>query len=161
MRRNDSVRITIALGLLTTLLLGSSCATFRGMAARSEHMKTATERYVYAKPIKKVWPHVRSNVFTLGLSVKNTGEAAGYIIETEPLYTENSGTGELISKSYLIQGIEEGPDQCRVTIMSTMSTGYSVREWNLEWRLLQAIEPQEARRIEMEADQVATLASAS
>src|SRR5688572_10522250 len=157
MRRIDLCRPTIALCLIATALLGTSCATLRGMAARNAHLKSATEQFVFSKPLRKVWPQVRSTVFALGLSVKDTGEAANYTLETEIKNDDQDTSSNAVQKRYLIQGIEQEAEQCSVQISSSTREGRASREWRMEWDLIQKIDPAGAARIQAEAEEVAQI----
>ena len=120
-------------------------------AARNAYIQNHTLEFVYESPLETVWPNARTLLFEEGFSVNDTGEGST-TLETDWLYTQ-------YEHRFLVQGIAVDESTCQVlfTEQSRNSSGAvsSGRAWDLEWELIQRVEPDRARQIEIGAQAAA------
>jgi len=143
------------LSLLTALVIaGGSCEALRAGAAKSSYIDDQTRQHVYAQSIAQIWPGVRQLLFERGFEVRDSDVAGSFAIETAPSLGYDGKT----RVDYLILGTKISEASCRVefTKRETGPTGIrSQRDLDLEWVLLQRVDPQSAARIESEANEAA------
>jgi len=147
MGRRSAV-VTAAIGF--TLLI-SGCAAMRGMSAKHAYIEQETEKHVYQKPLKEVWPQARQLLFSAGYQVKDTDASNA---ETEWKIDGNR------RERYLVSGIEVGATQCKVQFMKSSEQQMSgkwtsdgaERDLKLEWELIKHVEPEDYSKIETEAE---------
>ncbi len=148
-------RISLTLLLLAVVSL-SACAAIRASRARNAHLQRKTQQHVYDQPCKHVWPEARRILFKAGYSVKDTGRARSMTVETEWKFENDERS------RYLVQGMQPSEGTCKVRFerMEESESGYTStsRDWQLEWQLLQRIDPQAAAKIREVADQKAARA---
>ena len=146
----------VAVGLVASLL---ACASMKAASAKQNYIHSQTSKHVYDKPCQQVWPDARSMLFELGYSVKDTGEGTARTVETEWKTERHSSTSSnYYSNRYLVQGIQKGEngEKCKVrfTRNTRQSDGdvTSSRDLDMEWKLLQRVNPSRAAAIQSEAE---------
>lgn len=145
--------------LLTALVVATGCAALRAGAAKSSYIEDQTRHHVYGQPIAQVWPGVRQLLFERGYEARDNDVAGSFAVETAPSFSPDGKT----RLDYLVLGTKISEASCRVEFTKreagpTSTTSH--RDLDLEWLLLQRIDPQSAARIESEANQVARQARA-
>ena len=157
MYRNTFLVLSIAAGLIVTALAATGCAGIRASQARQDYIEQATRSHVYDKPCSQVWPDARQLLFAEGYSVKDTGEGAMMTVETEWNYEDEFDDTE--ATRYLVQGTAPRDGTCKVefTRSERQSDGdlETERDVDMEWELLQRVDPAEAREIRAEAEEEA------
>lgn len=144
----SNVRTTVTLMLVafgSLCLLG--CGALRAAGARQAHINEQMQDYSYAKPLAAIWPDARSMLFEEGYQVRGEGTTN---LETE-WKRDEGGT----SVRYLVQGIElEGKTQVRFSRQAREQGGESAaaRDFAMEWKLVQRVEPERAAKIREAAD---------
>jgi len=144
-------RSAVAIAAMGFALLVSGCAAMRGMSAKHAYIEAETEKHVYQKPLKEVWPQARQLLFQAGYSVKDTDASNA---ETE---WKVDGTRR---ERLLVSGIDIAPTQCKVQFMRAQEQQVSgkwtsdatERDLKLEYELIKHVEPDEHNKIESEAD---------
>ena len=142
-----------ALLLLSVVSSASSCAAIRGMSARSAYMEAETDKHVYDRPLNEVWPQARALLFEEGLEVKDTDATNA---ETE--WKMDYGGTERVR--YLLSGIAVGDDKCQIQFTKavqsrsdkTWTAANTRRDFALEQRLIQKVEPSAYERMTAQAD---------
>ncbi|HET7544171.1 MAG TPA: hypothetical protein VFK05_30080 [Polyangiaceae bacterium] len=150
---NQKVSSVLLACLLGVGSLGSvGCASMRAAGAKHHYIESQTESHVYDKPLNAVWPEARQLLFAKGYSVKDTDASAA---ETEWKTTSDSFRNRL-----LLTGMPVDERTCKVQIMKEeqqrmdgkWSTGSTERDLGLEWELLRKVSPDNAQKIEQEAE---------
>lgn len=146
-------RRSILLGALGVVALVGlpACASFRAMGAKHKYIESHVEPYVYQKPLSAVWPEARQILFGKGFSVKDTDAQAA---ETEWKYESSRRT------RYLLTGTPVNETSCRVQFLKdeqsnsggNWSSLGTERDLGLEWELLRKVSPEDATKIEAEAE---------
>ena len=147
------------LPLVALVFAVSGCTALRQNAARQRYIHTQLEDMKYARPLSEVWPNVRQILFERGYQVRDSSHHRGaYAVETEELWTYSgaSGTGT----RYLVQGVtlEDGSSKVIFTRQQTSSfegrigSTQSSRDFDLEWELLQRVNPSYASEIDYNAE---------
>lgn len=138
--------LLLALGALT--LLG--CGALRAASARQGHINAQLQDYTYEKSLSDVWPEARAILFESGYQVRDN-DAGSRTLETE--WTRSEG-GTVVR--YLVQGneVDANKSQVRFTRQAKTKDGSTGggRDFDLEWRLVQRVEPTRAAKIEADAD---------
>ena len=136
--------LLLGLGALTML----GCGALRAASARQAHINEQMQNYTYEKPLTDIWPEARAMLFETGYQVRDTGEGSK-TLETE--WSRSEG-GTLVR--YLIQGIEtDGKAQVRFNRQAKTKDGSAGggRDYDMEWKLVQRVEPERAAKIQTEA----------
>ncbi len=138
--------LLFALGALTML----GCGALRAASARQAHINEQMQNYTYEKSLDQIWPEARALLFEAGYQVRDTGEGST-TLETE--WSRSEG-GSVVR--YLVQGIELDGGKAQVRFNSQAKTkdgsAGGGRDYSMEWRLVQRVEPTRAARIEGDAD---------
>lgn len=161
--KNVSTKFALALGSLSILMLifSSGCATMRANSARTAYIHQMTEKHVYNSPCAQVWPTARNLLFSEGYAVKNTGEGMVMTLETEWKYinansSANTTSSSTVASRYLVQGMQPDEGQCQVNFsMNERSQNNNMdsrRDLELEWQLLQEVDPGAAAQIRQDAE---------
>jgi len=141
--------------LLTALVAAAAgCAALRAGAAKSSYIEDQTRHHVYDQPIAQIWTGVRQLLFERGFEATDSDVAGSFATETAPHVSYDGKTRE----DYLLLGTKISEASCRVefTKRETGPTGTtSQRDLDLEWLLLQRVDPESAARIESEANEAA------
>ncbi len=144
----------VHLGLLTLAVSVSGCAYFRAAGARADARREGIEKFTYAKACDALWPDLRKDLFTLGISVKDSDTGGSFAIETEPKNVQ-----EGVSERYLITGTAVEASRCKVeALKQTLSGNGNIqggRDADFEWRLIQKLDPAGAAKIEADAEAAA------
>jgi hypothetical protein len=146
--RGHRFGIAIA-GLFALASASVGCDALRAGAARQKYINEQTAQYVYQKPINTVWPNVRTMLFGEGYKTKSSDTGGSYSLETEP-----KADGDK-SITYLVQGTKVDDNTCKVeftkNVQSSMGTT-SNRDPEMEWHLLQKVDPPAAAKIKADAE---------
>ncbi|MCZ6691103.1 MAG: hypothetical protein O7H41_16065 [Planctomycetota bacterium] len=142
--------MSVAAPLLLTLSL-TGCAAMRAAQARTEYTSGEVMQHVYDKDLQQIWPEVRSFLFEQGYQVKSVSGDAGYNVETE--WKQTVGT---VLTRYLVQGIAVDDGKCRVNFMkvekrATFNPEAPERDWEMEFKLLDRLDPARSQEIQKEA----------
>lgn len=143
-------RLFASLALLSSaLLVGSGCAALRAASAKQNYIRTHSADYTFQKPLAQVWPEARALLFEQGFQVKDTGEGAT-TLETDWAYKGQTRV------RYLAQGIAVSPTTCQVHFTKNSQTGQgslmSDRDLDMEWYLIRRVAPNDAQKIEADAE---------
>jgi len=136
----------------------AGCAWFIASEARTSFIEDATRQHVYEQPISQVWTGIRQLLFERGFEARDSDVAGSFAVETAPKIGYDGKT----QCDYLLLGTKISEASCKVefTKRETGPTGTtSHRDLDLEWDLLQRVDPQSAARIQSEADEAARKAS--
>lgn len=147
--------IKVIVGLI---LCASGCAAMAGWAARQQYIVEQTQNYTYSRPIQAAWPEVRSMLFERGIEIENTGEASTFTLETKWKYNSDS------RDKWLIQGLSVTDQSSQVHLTKVHAVGNSQssnRDYDMEWRLIQRLEPDKAAAIQQAAEQAGAAAKAA
>ncbi len=158
---------SLSLVLLAVASLAAGCASAR----REAYIQDKAMQHVYRKPIAEVWPQVRSMLQEKELEMR---EAPGaYEISTDwQMVGAPSSLGTAYVR-YLVRGKQPSPAMCSVEIFKQNRTesGQSVdtrtgarqsvgndvtnmsRDMEMEWELLQRVDPEGAKALREEAAQ--------
>lgn len=152
--------------VLAVCLLAAGCATNR----RELFLQEKASGYVLHKPLGEVWPQVRSMLRERDLPMREV--AGGFEIATDwwmqgapsslgTSYVRYYVRGkhpspetcvvEIFRQNRTTQGTEEIPTQNSRASAST-ETNSMTRDRELEWELLQRVEPETARALRAEAE---------
>lgn len=147
----------IVLGLV---IATSGCAAMRASAARQKHIEDTVTAYTYQQSCGEVWSTARTMLFGQDYQVKSADAAAGLTLETE-WKSLSGGT----SARYMFQGKQPTDDSCKV--VATKATKdqagktSTVRDWNIEWDLLQQVDTVAAANIKTDAEKAGEAAAAA
>jgi hypothetical protein len=151
--KKSQTKFMLILMALTVLALvfASGCASIRAASARNAYIHKMTRQHVYNTSCRQVWPTARQLLFAQGYSVKDTGEGTIMTLETEWKYQNRE------SVRYLVQGIQPAAQKCKVNFSvnsrSTSSDHINTsRDLEIEWNLLQKVDPAAAAKIRQEAE---------
>ncbi|MGE6756989.1 hypothetical protein ACQKGO_03160 [Corallococcus interemptor] len=160
------------------LVVSVLALAFSGCAARRQqaYLEDKAMGHVYRKPIAEVWPEALALLKEKGFSVvKGQG---GFETTTEWLMTSAPSSLGTSYARYLVRGFERGPGQCAVEFRrqdrsesraaddtggrgkdmgeSAVGAGSSQmrRDSELEWELLQKVDPDAATALKAEAKKV-------
>jgi len=142
-------------GFLVVLAMhGLGCAAFRAASARHEYIKGQTQEHVYNSPVQEVWSSARQMLFEKGYAVKDTGEAGAFAAETEWKQEGKSRS------RYLLTGVRVDDAHSRVQFTRAVETQRSggwdndgaERDLEIEFDLIERVEPGAASQINKEAD---------
>ena len=156
MYRKTTLVLSIAVGLVLVALAATGCAGIRASQARQDYIDQATRSHVYDKPCEQVWPDARQLLFAEGYSVKDTGEGTTMTVETEWNYEDEFDDTE--ATRYLVQGSAPRSGTCKVEFTRSERDDGDLeteRDLEMEWELLQRVDPAEARQIRAEAEEEA------
>lgn len=148
--------------LLAVLAVAATgCEALRVSEAKTRFIEDETRHHVYNQPISQVWTGVRQLLFERGFEARDSDVAGSFAIETAPIFSyggnpvgfEQVVNGRTVTTKcdYLLLGTKITEASCKVefTKRETGPTGTtSGRDLDLEWTLLQRIDPEEAARIE-------------
>lgn len=157
---------SLSLLLLTVTALATGCASSR----RENYIQDKASSYVYRKPIAEVWPQVRAMLKEKDLPLR---EAPGaYEIATDwHMLGAPSSLGTTYVR-YLVRGKQPSPAMCAVEILRQnrtqagegamdVQTGQKgdvgtdatsmTRDREMEWELLQRVDPEGAKALIEEA----------
>jgi uncharacterized lipoprotein len=160
--------LSLSLVLLAVTTLVTGCAASR----REAYVQEKASQYVYRKPIAEVWPQVRMLLKERDLPLR---EAPGaYEISTDWHMVGAPSTLGTSYVRYLVRGKQPTPSMCSVEIfrqnrveagqgpvdartgqrraIGTDSTNLQ-RDMELEWELLQRVDPEGAKALRAEAEQ--------
>jgi hypothetical protein len=157
----------------TTLLLVAALALTTGCASnrREAYLHDKAGTHVYRKPVAEVWPKARELLAEEGYSVMEA--KGGFEMQTDWLMQGAPSSLGTSYARYLVRGIEKGPGQCVVEFhrqnrvqsqaAHDTSTGETAKEgigtdsnslardYAMEWKLLQRVDPEAAKSLEAEA----------
>jgi hypothetical protein len=157
----------------TALLLVASLALTTGCAAnrREAYLQEKAGTHVYRQPLAEVWPKARELLSEEGYPIR---EAKGaFEMQTDwKMQGAPSSLGTSFAR-YLVRGTERGPGQSSVEFLKqsrvesqgahdtgtganapvTADVGSLTRDHELEWKLLQKVDPETAKAWEAEATQ--------
>jgi hypothetical protein len=139
----------LAMALLVAVGGVTGCNALRAGGARHKYVNDQTKEYVYKKPITEVWPNVRTLLFDQGFQTKSSDSGGSYSLETEPK-TESGETTRILA-----QGVKIDDGSCRIEIIRNISSStrkHSERDLEIEWALLQKVDPAGAKDIDTRAD---------
>ncbi|HYH94780.1 hypothetical protein [Hyalangium sp.] len=162
----------------TALLVVAALALTTGCAAnrRETYLQEKAGTHVYRLPIAEVWPKAKEVLTEEGYSVMEA--KGGFEMQTDWMMQGAPSSLGTSYARYLIRGIEKGPGQCSVEFLkqnrveaqgahdpnnnnqsvggepppATNATGLT-RDYALEWKLLQKVDPETAKAWEAEAAQ--------
>jgi len=157
----------------TALLLVAALALTTGCAAnrRETYLQEKAGTHVYRQPIAEVWPKAKELITEEGYSVMEA--KGGFEMQTDWMMQGAPSSLGTSYARYLIRGIEKGPGQCSVEFLKqsrvesqaahdtttgksegpTADAGSLARDYALEWKLLQKVDPETAKAMEAEAAQ--------
>lgn len=157
-----------ALLLVAALALSTGCAANR----REMYLQEKAGTHVFRQPIAEVWPKAKELITEEGYSVMEA--KGGFEMKTDwQMQGAPSSLGTSYAR-YLIRGIEKGPGQCSVEFMKQTkvesqaahdtntgaamenagnASGSMTRDYELEWKLVQKVDPETAKAWEAEAAQ--------
>jgi hypothetical protein len=135
--------------LVAVVLGGAGCNALRAGGARHKYINDQTQSFVYKMPITQVWPNVRTTLFEAGYETKSSDTGGSYSLETEP----KTDSGE--TTRYLAQGVKIDDNSCTIQITRASfspTRKHSERDLDMEWTLLQKVDPASASQIKGGAD---------
>ena len=142
--------LAIAMGGMFVLALASGgCAMLRAGAAQQKYINEQTTQHVYQMPITQVWPNVRTMLFAEGYKTKSSDTGGSYSLETEPKMDGDK------TVTYLVQGTKVDDNSCKVEFTKNVQGSIgttSNRDPQMEWHLLQKVDPPAAQKIKADAD---------
>ncbi|MFE8605114.1 hypothetical protein [Archangium violaceum] len=158
---------SLSLVLLAVTTLATGCAASR----REAYIQDKAAQYVYRKPIAEVWPQVRMLLKEKELPLR---EAPGaFEITTDWHMVGAPSTLGTNYVRYLVRGKQPSPALCRVEIFKQnrvesgpgpvdsrsgqrqnlgTDTTNLVRDMEMEWELMQRIDPDAAKALRTEAE---------
>ena len=160
-----------ALMLLAALALTSGCAARQ----REAFVHDKAHEHVYRAPLAEVWPHARALLQEKGYSLMEA--KGGFEAQTEWLQTSGASSLGTTFQRYLMRGRERGPGQSSVEFykmvrsesrgadnvdenggrgggMNTaQASNQSILDLEMEWELLQRVDPEAAKAYQAEAEQ--------
>jgi uncharacterized lipoprotein len=157
-----------ALLLVAALALSTGCAANR----RETYLQEKAGTHVFRQPIAEVWPKAKELITEEGYSVMEA--KGGFEMQTDWMMQGAPSSLGTSYARYLIRGIEKGPGQCSVEFLKQTrvesqaahdtNTGKSMegagnastamtRDHELEWKLIQKVDPEAAKTLEAEAAQ--------
>jgi uncharacterized lipoprotein len=158
---------SMSLVLLAAVTLAAGCTASR----RQAYVEEKTQQHVYRKPIAEVWPQVRLLLKEKGFPMR---EAPGaYEISTDwQMVGAPSSLGTSYVR-YLVRGKQPSPVLSTVEVLRQNrtesgqtpvdprsgqrrdignDTSSLVRDLELEWELLQRVDPEAAKALQAEAE---------
>ncbi|RKG61029.1 hypothetical protein D7X30_09035 [Corallococcus sp. AB011P] len=154
------------------LAFSSGCAARR----QQSYLEDKAMGHVYRKPIAEVWPAALALVKEKGFSVTNA--QTGFETTTEWLMTSAPSSLGTSYARYLVRGFERGPGQCAVEFrrqdrsesraadstdgraneqregVNGAGNSQMRRDSELEWELLQKVDPDAASALKAEAKKI-------
>ena len=158
---------SLSLVLLAVASLAAGCTASR----REAYIQEKAGQHVYRKPLAEVWPEVRMLLKAKDLPLRESPGA--YEISTDWHMVGAPSTLGTSYVRYLVRGRERAPAMCSVEILKQNRTesGESpvdartgqrqqignnatnlVRDHELEWELMQRVEPESAQALRQEAE---------
>jgi hypothetical protein len=161
---------SLSLLLLAVASLAAGCASAR----REAYIQDKAMQHVYRKPIAEVWPQVRSMLLEKELPMREA--PGGYEISTDwQMVGAPSSLGTAYVR-YLVRGKQPSPAMCAVEIYKQNRTESGpgpvdvrsarpterqsvgndatsmVRDMEMEWELLQRVDPEAAKALREDAE---------
>jgi uncharacterized lipoprotein len=155
--------------LFASALLAAGCAAKR----REAYLQDKTREHVYSKPLNDVWPQARMLLKEKGFSLRET--PGSYEIATEWLQTSPPSTLGTSFTRYLVRGKQPSAESSTVEFLrqnrveagagavhsgtgerqagSGTNTTNLERDLEMEWELLQRVDPEGAKALTTEAEQ--------
>jgi hypothetical protein len=165
----SAARLLPAVALAALALTGPGCASFSEYRARGKQVRAGLETFRYRQPIDQVWPVVRRLLADRGLALAGkdaaaVGQKSGAISQFSSSAKETRSTpggGLLLETAWNQDGVrwravaEPEPGGLRVVLTRITinsqefgSDGVTLRDYDLEFDLLQRIDPDSAERVE-------------
>ncbi|WP_224363670.1 hypothetical protein [Hyalangium versicolor] len=167
MTMTKSPLASTALLLVAALALSTGCAANR----REAYIQEKASTHVYRQPIAEVWPKAKEVLVEEGYSVMESKGGAFEMVTDFQMQGAPSSLGTAYAR-YLVRGIEKGPGQCSVEFLKlsrvesrgahdantgkdaqTTASDSTSRDYVMEWKLLQKVDPEAAKALEAEAAQ--------
>jgi hypothetical protein len=159
------------------MLLAAVALAATGCAARQReaYIQDKAHEHVYRAPLAQVWPHARALLQEKGYSLREA--PGGFEAQTEWLQTSAASSLGTTFQRYLVRGRERGPGLSSVEfykmvrsesrgadnvdehggrgggMATTAASNQSVLDLEMEWELLQRVDPEAAKAYQAEADQ--------
>jgi len=162
-----------SIGSASLLLFAALLATGCTAARREAFIQDKTRDYVYRKPIAEVWPQVRTLLKEEGFSLMEA--PGGFEITTEWLQVGAPSSLGTSYARYLARGRQPNPGMTQVEFLRQNRTetrsasapafaadqptgpgtgGNLQRDLELEWKLMQRVDPEAARSFKAESEKI-------
>jgi len=140
-------RLMIFLSFSMLMMSFTGCASMRASSARQAYIHSATQSYIHKSSLESIFPEARKVLFEYGYQVRDSNDNS---LETE---WAQDGTTE---RRYLVTAtkVKTGYSlQFTLSEMRERSTSASTsRDLDVEWVLIQRLDPVFAREVQAEAD---------
>ncbi len=140
-------RLLIFLSFSMLMLSFSGCASMRASSARQAYIHSVTRSYVHKASLESIFPEARKILFEYGYQVRDSNDNT---LETE---WAQDGTTE---RRYLVTATKVKTGYSLQFTMSEMrersSSADTSRDLDVEWVLIQRLDPAFARQVQAEAD---------
>ena len=138
--------LLLSLSLLLFVSFLSGCASMRAASAERQFIDRETTAYVHVKPLEEVFPEARKILFTQGYQVRDATETS---LETEYSVQRDHEI------RYLVTATQEG-EGWRIHFTKddvNKDTSYvnTERDLELEWLLIQRVDPTWAKGVKADA----------
>jgi len=143
MRRDTLPKVALATAAAILLTAVVGCTAMRRNAARTAY------GFVHHQPVERIWPELRQMLFEEGYQTRDSDGT--WTLETEWL-PDSHGRARVLAT-----GTPLGPDRTqieitRMTQQLNSDIATTDRAYDLEWELVQRVDPQAAAEISADAE---------
>lgn len=141
------MRRLVRSALVVGFLLAASCGWLMGKMAEQMHKQRALDDHVYKQDVGEVWKQL-----------SDIGESVGCDMPSEPKIGETIDCVSGDDKHWIRMDARDGGHQVEIEVEVTRKdadgkeTTSRERDWDLEWKLLERVDPDTAKKIQEEAD---------
>jgi hypothetical protein len=140
-------RLMIFLSFAFLMLSISGCASMRANSARQAYIHSATKSYVHKASLESIFPEARKILFEYGYQVRDSNDNS---LETEWARDDATERRYLVTATKVKTGYSL---QFTLSEIHERSTNTSTsRDLDVEWVLIQRVDPAFAREVQAEAD---------
>jgi hypothetical protein len=141
--------VDVRISVLCSTLACASCGWIAGEVAEDKARQDALEDHVYAQDLDEIWSEARAVWSEFDCALPETPKL-------DETFTCDKSTKRWFrmtpkSSGYVIAFEHERSDEHRDADGKTVVTTTRTREWDLEWRVLQEIDPARAAEIDANA----------
>ncbi len=140
-------RLMIFLSFALLMLSISGCASMRANSARQAYIHSATKSYVYKASLESIFPEARKILFEYGYQVRDSNDNS---LETEWARDQTTERRYLVTATKVKTGYSLQFTLSEMRERSTSAT--TSRDLDVEWVLIQRLDPAFAREVQAEAD---------
>ena len=140
-------RLMIFLSFSMLMLSFTGCASMRASSARQAYIHSATEAYIHKASLESIFPEARKILFEYGYQVRDSNDNS---LETEWAHDGTTERRYLVTATKVNNGYRLQFTLSEMRERSTTAT--TSRDLDVEWVMIQRLDPSYAREVQAEAE---------